>query len=82
VEERAEKERFMVGSALNDRRRACALLQAEFLADRAVIVVANRAPVTFLRNGDGELEFEFGVGELVTELTDVCRYSDVTWIGT
>ncbi len=71
----------MAESDVNDRRQACSLLQAEFFADRALIVVANRAPVTFDRNEDGGFEFERGGGGLVTALTDVCRHTDAAWIG-
>jgi trehalose 6-phosphate synthase len=61
------------------QRRAA--LQPDYLADRALIVAANRAPVTFDRAEDGTLEFQRGGGGLVTALTDLCRHADdSTWI--
>jgi trehalose 6-phosphate synthase len=64
--------------AMHQRREA---LQAGYLADRTLIVAANRAPVTFDRAEDGTLEFQRGGGGLVTALTDLCRHTDdATWI--
>ena len=63
------------------RQQHCEALQAEFLADRALIIAANRAPVTFDRDEDGALEVQRGGGGLVTALTDLCRHADdATWI--
>ena len=61
-------------------RRSCEALQAEFFADRALIIAANRGPVTFEQGEDGVLETHRGGGGLVTALTGLCRYTDVTWI--
>jgi trehalose 6-phosphate synthase len=62
-------------------RQRCEALQADFFANRALIIAANRAPVTFDRSEDGELQFQRGGGGLVTALTDLCRRaSDATWI--
>lgn len=61
-------------------RRRCEDLQAEFLADRPLIIAANRAPVTFERAEDGTLHFQRGGGGLVTALTGLCRHTDATWI--
>ena len=36
-------------------RQHCEALQAEFLADRALIIAANRAPVTLDRDEEGTL---------------------------
>ena len=36
-------------------RRSCEALQAEFFADRALIIAANRGPVAFERDEDGTL---------------------------
>jgi trehalose 6-phosphate synthase len=64
--------------AMRQRREA---LQADFLTNRALIVAANRAPVTFDQAEDGTLEFQRGGGGLVTALTDLCRHADdATWI--
>jgi len=65
---------------LRSLRKRCDVLQADFFANRALIVAANRAPVTFRRGGDGELSFERGKGGLVTALLGLCRYTDTTWI--
>jgi trehalose 6-phosphate synthase len=64
----------------NPSNRSCEALQAEFFADRALIIAANRAPVTIEQAGDGTLEFQRGGGGLVTALTGLCRYTDATWI--
>jgi len=62
-------------------RQRCEALQAEFLSDRALIIAANRAPVTMERAEDGTLEVQRGGGGLVTALTDLCRHADdATWI--
>jgi trehalose 6-phosphate synthase len=62
-------------------RQHCEALQAEFFANRALIIAANRAPVSFGRNRDGELHYQRGGGGLVTALTDLCRRAGATtWI--
>jgi len=62
-------------------RQRCEALQAGFFADRALIITANRAPVTFARDEEGSLQMQRGGGGLVTALTDLCRYAeDATWI--
>ena len=59
----------------------CEELQAEFLANRALIIAANRAPVTLDRTEDGTFQVQRGGGGLVTALTDLCRHAgDATWI--
>ena len=59
----------------------CEELQAEFLANRALIIAANRAPVTLDRAQDGTFQVQRGGGGLVTALTDLCRHAeDATWI--
>jgi trehalose 6-phosphate synthase len=62
------------------RQQRCDELQAEFFADRNLIIAANRAPVTFERGEDGTLQFQRGGGGLVTALTGLCRHTDATWI--
>jgi trehalose 6-phosphate synthase len=60
---------------------SCEALQAEFFANRALIIAANRGPVTFESCEDGSLECHRGGGGLVTALTGLCRYTaDATWI--
>ncbi len=62
-------------------RQHCDALQASFFADRALIITANRAPVTFEHAEDGTLQFQRGGGGLVTALTDLCRHAEsATWI--
>ncbi len=62
-----------------DRRR-CEDMQAEYLADRALVIAANRGPVVFQEADDGTLESQRGGGGLVTALTSLCHYADTTWI--
>jgi len=62
-------------------RQRCQALQTDLLANRALIVAANRAPVILDRADDGTLRVQRGGGGLVTALTDLCRHSeDTTWI--
>jgi trehalose 6-phosphate synthase len=62
-------------------RQRCEALQIEFFADRALIIAANRAPVTFEPAEDGSLQLHRGGGGLVTALIDLCRHAaDATWI--
>ena len=63
-----------------DEQHHCETLQADFFADRALIIAANRGPVTFEMAEDGSLTFQRGGGGLVTALTGLCRYTDATWI--
>lgn len=63
-----------------DARQRYATLQTEFLARRALIIAANRGPVTLERTADGELEFQRGGGGLVTALLGLCRHTKATWI--
>jgi trehalose 6-phosphate synthase len=62
-------------------RQHCEALQADFFANRALIIAANRGPVTFKESLDGAFPFERGEGGLVTALTGLCRHTDATWIG-
>ncbi|MGC9358178.1 MAG: alpha,alpha-trehalose-phosphate synthase (UDP-forming) [Anaerolineae bacterium] len=56
------------------------VLESKFLAERSLIIVANRGPVTFRRTDEGDLEFERGKGGLVTALIGLCNYTEATWI--
>jgi trehalose 6-phosphate synthase len=47
---------------------------------RKLIVVANRGPVSFGRNENGERTTRRGGGGLVTALRSLLQYHDVTWI--
>lgn len=46
----------------------------------SVIIVANRGPVTFTRNANGELSYRRGTGGLVTALSGLIGKVDATWI--
>ena len=71
---------MMGGLEYGDEQHHCETLQADFFADRALIIAANRGPVTFEMAEDGGLTFQRGGGGLVTALTGLCRYTDATWI--
>jgi trehalose 6-phosphate synthase len=47
---------------------------------RKLIVVSNRGPVSFGRDGGGERTAKRGGGGLVTALRSLVQYHDVTWI--
>jgi len=49
-------------------------------ARRKLIVVANRAPATFVRGPDGQRTARRGGGGLVTALGSLVRHHDVTWV--
>ena len=49
-------------------------------ARRKLIVVSNRGPVTFARDGDGNRVARRGGGGLVTALRSLVAHHDVTWI--
>jgi len=63
-----------------EMRERCITLQSDFFAERELIIAANRGPVTFERDEDGELSYERGEGGLVTALLGMCRQTDATWI--
>ena len=63
-----------------EMKQGCEALQAGFFADRALIIAANRGPVSFEEAEDGTFVFERGGGGLVTALTGLCRHTDATWI--
>jgi trehalose 6-phosphate synthase len=50
------------------------------LSDRALIIAANRGPVTFETAEDGRLEQQRGEGGLVSALLGLCRQSEGVWI--
>ena len=47
---------------------------------QALIVAANRGPVTFQTAGDGSRTFTRGTGGLVTALTGLAGRMPITWI--
>ncbi len=73
-----EATRFDRGAT--EMRHRCAKLQSEFFAHRALIIAANRGPVTFRRDEDGTLTYDRGEGGLVTALLGMCRHTEATWI--
>ncbi len=71
----------MVETEQEDSVQSCDELQAEFFANRSLIIAANRAPVTFHEEEDGSLSYERGGGGLVTALTGLCRHAAAaSWI--
>jgi len=54
--------------------------QRDLPSARALIIAANRGPVTFEVAEDGRLEPQRGEGGLVTALTGLCRQSDSVWV--
>lgn len=64
----------------DDVRQRCEALQADLLSSRALIIAANRAPITFEVAEDGSLHFQRGGGGLVTALTGLVQYVDAVWI--
>jgi len=62
------------------RRQDCQTLQTEYLANRKLILVSNRGPVTFNYDENGERTIQRGSGGLVTALTGLAQHVDATWI--
>jgi trehalose 6-phosphate synthase len=58
----------------------CEELQIELLKKWALIIAANRAPVTLRTNEEGEIEFQRGGGGLVTALMGLVQHVEATWI--
>lgn len=54
--------------------------QPSALSNRALIIAANRGPVTFQTAQDGSRTFSRGTGGLVTALMGLAQHSDVAWI--
>lgn len=64
-----------------DEQKRCETLQADFFADRSLIIAANRGPVMFQTAEDGSRTFTRGSGGLVTALVGLAQQIDATWIG-
>ena len=62
------------------RKRDCQTLQTEYLANRRLILLSNRGPVTFNYDANGERTVQRGGGGLVTALTGLAQHVDATWI--
>ncbi len=70
----------MVLQTISERRDECQNLQAELLSNKKLIVVANRGPVAFHYDENGERTYTRGGGGLVTALTGLAQHVDATWI--
>ena len=70
----------MVTQTITERRDECQNLQAELLSNRKLIIVANRGPVKFNYDENGERTFTRGGGGLVTALLGLAQHVDATWI--
>jgi trehalose 6-phosphate synthase len=70
----------MKGPLWGDEKTGNETQAQDYLADRALIIAANRGPVTFETCEDGRLESQRGEGGLVTALTGLCRQSGGVWI--
>jgi trehalose 6-phosphate synthase len=60
--------------------RALDEVTAELLARRRLIMASNRGPVELNHGADGALVATRGGGGLVTALSGVSRFADVTWV--
>jgi trehalose 6-phosphate synthase len=56
-------------------------LRDEYFGDREVIIVANRAPVTFTQSDEGHFTYRRGAGGLVTALLGLTQHLKASWIG-
>ncbi len=63
-----------------ERRTHCTALQDELLSGRKLIIAANRAPVSFHLDENGERSMQRGGGGLVTALTGLAQHVDATWV--
>ena len=70
----------MVLPNISERREECQNLQAELLSNRRLIVVANRGPVRFGYEENGERSFIRGGGGLVTALLGLAQHVEMTWV--
>lgn len=70
----------MVVQTISERRDECQNLQVELLSNKKLIIVANRGPVRFDYDENGERTFTRGDGGLVTALTGLAQHVDATWV--
>jgi trehalose 6-phosphate synthase len=59
---------------------ALSQISARLLNDRKLLIASNRGPVELSRGESGELVARRGGGGLVTALSAVSRFTDLTWI--
>jgi trehalose 6-phosphate synthase len=52
----------------------------ELLAERRLILISNRGPVDYRAGKDGALQLSRGSGGVVTALSAISRYVELTWI--
>lgn len=55
-------------------------LTTQLLAERRLLIASNRGPVEFSRAPDGSLGVRRGSGGLVTALSAVSRFAELTWV--
>jgi trehalose 6-phosphate synthase len=60
--------------------RDLAALESSIFAGRALIIAANRGPVTFQTRTDGSRTFNRGSGGLVTALMGLAQHVNATWV--
>lgn len=70
----------MVSETISERRDECQNLQSEILSNRRLIIVANRGPVKFNYDRNGERTFTRGGGGLVTALLGLAQNVEATWV--
>ena len=57
-------------------------LAAQMLDERRLLIASNRGPFEYARDHDGRLTVRRGSGGLVTALSAVARFAQLTWIAT
>jgi trehalose 6-phosphate synthase len=70
----------MALQTISERRTDCQNLQAALLSNRKLIIVANRGPVKFQYEANGERTFTRGGGGLVTALLGLAQHVEATWV--
>lgn len=70
----------MALQTISERRADCQNLQAALLSNRKLIIVANRGPVRFQYEANGERSFTRGGGGLVTALLGLAQHVEATWV--
>jgi trehalose 6-phosphate synthase len=60
----------------------CSPLIDKALSDRELIIVSNRAPVTFSTDEEGKIQTQRSGGGLVTALTGLVQHIDARWVAT
>jgi len=63
-----------------DKSSRLSQLCQDLLGRRNLILASNRGPIEYHSNHEGRLQWRRGTGGVVTSLTAVSQYMDVTWI--